>query len=444
MAFIMTIVAFFCIVFEVAMPMLMPFLLSAYVDDKDTLATATLMAQLTMPYLACMTLASLLSGVLNTMGKFALTAGAPILLNICTLVPLFLVPDRTTAAEVTAAAVTVSGVFQCALLWWGAKKLGVNLRVGFPGLSKAVRKMLAIAVPGAIAGGALQVNTLVSQMLSGSDEGARSVLYNSDRLYQLPLGLIGVAVGLALVPRLTRHFAENDRAGADQTMDDGIGLSMAFTLPATVALLLMPFFIIDATVTRGEFTSADAQRTAEVLRQFAWGVPAFVLSKVFTPPFFAQHRTKLPMIFSLISVGITIAAGTSLWFWLPTVGIDGAVGLGVATSASAWVNVLLLAGTLAAEGSYRMGAKVWSRIIRLLLASVLMGVFVGVCAWQYPLLSRLLWKKEIAVLVVIATGVLLYGVAIFLFRAVTLAEIKGSLRREQGPAGVVLPAGGEG
>jgi putative peptidoglycan lipid II flippase len=436
MAFVMTIVAFFCILFEVFMPFLMPFLLSAYTDQPEVLETATLMAQLTMPYLACMTLASLLSGVLNTMGRFALTSAAPILLNICTLVPLFVVPDRRMAAEITAAAVTVSGVLQCALLWWGARKLGVDLRVGLPGLSKGVRKMLAIAVPGAIAGGALQVNTLVSQMLSGSDEGARSVLYNSDRLYQLPLGLIGVAVGLALVPRLSRHFAENDRTGADQTMDDGIGLSMAFTLPATVAMLIMPFFIIDATMTRGEFSSADAARTAEVLRQFAWGVPAFVLSKVFTPPFFAQHRTKLPMIFSLVSVGITIAVGASLWFWLPTVGMDGAIGLGFATSLAAWVNVFLLAGKLASEGSYRMGSRVWSRMIRLALASLLMGAFVAVCAWQYPLLSKLLLHKEIAVLAVILGGVVIYGFAVFAFRAVTLAEIRGSLRREKGAEGV--------
>jgi putative peptidoglycan lipid II flippase len=444
MAFIMTIVAFFCILAEVLMPQLMPFLLSAYIDDRQTLATATLMAQLTMPYLACMTLASLLSGVLNTMGRFALTAGAPILLNICTIVPLFLVPDRTMAAEISAAAVTVSGVLQCVLLWWGARRLGVNLKVGLPALSKGVQRMLAIAVPGAIAGGALQVNTLVSQMLSGSDQGARSVLYNSDRLYQLPLGLIGVAVGLALVPRLTRHFAEGDRAGASQTMDDGIGLSMAFTLPATVALLVMPFFIIDATVTRGAFTSLDAARTAEVLRQFAWGVPAFVLSKVFTPPFFAQQRTKLPMLFSLISVGITITVGTTLWFWLPTQGLDGAIGLGFATSLSAWVNVFLLAGTLAAEGSYRMGARVWSRMMRLLFASLLMGGFVGVGSWQYPLLSEYLLNKEVAVLVVMSAGVVIYAFAVLAFRAVTLAEIKGSLRREKGAAGAVLPGGGEG
>ena len=442
MAFIMTVVALVTIGIEVAMPWIMPFLLSAYTDDPDTLATATLMAQLAMPYLVFMTLASLLSGVLNTLGRFALTAAAPILLNICTIIPLLIAPSEQQAAEWAAAAVTVSGLLQCALLWWGARKLGVDLRVGLPVLTKGVRRMLAIAVPGAIAGGALQVSSLVTQTLSGSDEGARAVLYNSDRLYQLPLGLIGVAVGLALVPRLSRHFAENDQAGAARTMDDGIGLSMAFTLPAAVALLVMPFFIIDATVTRGAFTSADALRTAEVLRQFAWGVPAFVLAKVFTPPFFARQKSKRPMQFSLISVAITVIVGSGLWYWLPTQGIDGAIGLGIATSFGAWVNVFLLAGALAREGAYTMGASVWTRMVRLMVASTLMGVFAGHCAWQYPLLSDLFWKKEVAVLAVMGLGVVIYGLAAFALGAVTLAEIKGALRREKGAAGVA--SGGEG
>ena len=444
MAFIITVVAIVTIAIEVAMPAIMPFLLSAYIDDPAVLSTATLMAQLAMPYLVCMTLASLLSGVLNTLGRFALTAAAPILLNVCTIVPLVIAPTEQQAAEWAAAAVTVSGILQSALLWWGARRMGVDLRIGLPVLGKGVRRMLAIAVPGAIAGGALQVSSLVTQALSGSDEGARSVLYNSDRLYQLPLGLIGVAVGLALVPRLSRHFAENDHEGAARTMDDGIGLSMAFTLPAAVALLVMPFFIIDATVTRGAFTSADALRTAEVLRQFAWGVPAFVLAKVFTPPFFARQKSKRPMQFSLVSVGITVVVGAALWYWLPTQGDRRhasasasrhrrAPGSTSSCSPARWRG----------KGAYKMGAQVWSRMMRLIIASALMGVFAGVCAWQYDLLCpTLLWKKEVAVLVVIVIGVVIYGVAAFALRAVTLAEIKGALRREKGVAGV--PSGGEG
>jgi len=436
MAFIMTIVACVTILLQVAMPWLMPALLSAYSEDPDTLGLATLMAQLAMPYLVFMTLASLLSGVLNTLGRFALTAGAPILLNVCTIAPLLILADPADAARWAAAAVSLSGLLQCALLWWGARRLGVSLRASLPVVSRGVSRMLAIAIPGAIAGGALQLSSLVTQMLSGSDPGARSVLYNSDRLYQLPLGLIGVAVGLALVPRLSRHFAEGDNAGAGRTMDDGITLSMAFTLPAAIALLVMPYFIIDATVSRGAFTSADAQRTAEVLRQFAWGVPAFVLAKVFTPPFFARQKSRRPMQFSLISVGVTVCLSAALWYWLPTIGVDGAIGLGAATSFGAWVNVILLASALAREGAYRMGPAVWTRLYRLMTATALMGVFAGLCAWQYPLLSDILWRKEVAVLVVICAGVVLYGLAALALRAVTLREIRAALRREKGQAGI--------
>ncbi|MDZ4761575.1 MAG: murein biosynthesis integral membrane protein MurJ [Alphaproteobacteria bacterium] len=436
LAFIMTVVVIFSILAEVAMPYLMPLLLSAYTDDPRTLATATLMAQLTMPYLACMTLASLLGGVLNTLGRFALAAGAPILLNLCTLVPLVLAPDPESAALFASAAVTLAGLLQGALLWWGVRKLGVDLRIGFPVLSKTVRRVVALAVPGAIAGGAIQLNTLVSQVLSGSDEGARGVLYNADRMYQLPLGLIGVAVGLALVPRLSRHFAEADEAGAGKTMDDGIGLAMAFTMPAALALLIMPFFVIDAAITRGAFSVEDARRTAEVLRQFAWGIPAFVLAKVFTPPFFARQRTRQPMQFAILAVLVNIAIGAALWFWLPTVGVDGVIGLAIGTSASGWLNVLLLAGTLAREGVYRIGAAAWRRMVRLAVACVIMGAFIALCAWQYPLLREILVSKEIAVLVVGAVGFAIYGLAMLAMGAVTLTEIRQSLRREKGAESV--------
>ncbi len=286
----MMVVVVVSIVLELAMPWLMPVILNTYVDDPDVMRIAVLMTQLTTPYLACMTLASLLSGVLNTKEKFALSAGAPILLNVTTLLPLLVVQDPTQAAYWASGAVTVAGVLQGALLWWGVKRLGFNVKVDAPRLTGTVKRVLALAIPGAIAGGAVQLNSAVSNVLTGTDKGASSVLYNSERLYQLPIGLIGVAVGMALVPRLSRHFADTDHASADKAMDDGITLSMALTLPAALALLIMPFFIIDGIVTRGAFSSEDARRTAEVLRQFSWGVPAFVLAKVFTPPFFARQR----------------------------------------------------------------------------------------------------------------------------------------------------------
>lgn len=436
LSFMFAVVAAFCILLQVLMPWIMPVLLSAWKDDAGVMHAAVTAAQLTMPYLACMTIASLLSGVLNTSGRFALSAGVPVFLNLCTLVPLLapsLIPmSQPDTLLAVSAAVTVSGVLQAGLLWWGVRRLGVRLNLSWPRLTAGVKKTLALAIPGVLAGGALQINSVVSQFLTGSNEGARSVLYNADRLYQLPLGLVGVAIGLALVPRLTRAFVSGDHEGGRRTLDDGITLSMAFTLPAAVALFVIPFFIIDATVTRGAFTSADAARTADVLRQFAWGVPAFVLAKVLTPPFFARQDTRRPMIFAVASVAITVVVGSALFFLLQSMGADGVLGLAIATSLSAWINVALLGGTLIREHAWRATTPFVSRLSRVLLASGVMAAGLLAAGIGYETLSRLFLAKEVAVLVVCALGAAIYGVCLIMFRAVTLAELKAVLRREPG------------
>jgi putative peptidoglycan lipid II flippase len=229
-------------------------------------------------------------------------------------------------------------------------------------------------------------------------------------------------------------------------MDDGITLSMAFTLPAALALLIMPFFILDGIVTRGEFTEENARRTAEVLRHFAWGVPAFVLAKVFTPPFFARQRTKQPAQFAIVSVAANTVLGAALWFGLPLIEVDGAIGLAIATSAAGWLNVFLLAGTLAKEKVYVLSARAWGRLLRLGFACAVMGAFITICAFQYPLLARILLSKEIATVLVAGAGFVIFAACALLFRAVTLAEIRSSLRREKGAPGVAtgLPGGSEG
>lgn len=436
LSFMFAVVAGFTILLQVLMPWIMPWLLSTYRDDPVVLHVAVTATQLAMPYLACMTIASLLSGVLNTAGRFALSAAVPIFLNLCTLAPLlaayaFPASQATVLLWVTAA-VTASGVIQAGLLWRGVRRLGVRLNLSWPRLTPSVRRTLALAVPGALAGGAMQINSVVSQVLAGSDEGARSVLYNADRLYQLPLGLIGVAIGLALVPRLTRAFVAGDHEGGRRTLDDGVTLAMVFTLPAAVALFAIPYFLIDATVTRGAFTSADAARTADVLRQFAWGVPAFVLAKVLTPPFFAREDTRRPMIYAVTAVVFTVIVGTGLFFWISRSGGDGVLGLAVATSLSAWLNVGLLGGTLVREHVWAPSARFVGRMTRVLAATGAMAAVLVAAGVGYETLIRLLLAKEVAVLVVCGAGAVVYGAALLLFRAVTVAELKAVLRREPG------------
>jgi putative peptidoglycan lipid II flippase len=436
MSFMFAVVAAFCILLQVAMPWIAPLLLAAYRDDAAVMRVAVIATQLAIPYLACMTIASLLSGVLNTAGRFALSAAVPVFLNLCTLVPLlaarFLPVEQSQVLLATSAAVTLSGLIQAGLLWRGVRRLGVRLKFGLPRLTPNVKRALVLAVPGALAGGAMQINSVVSQVLAGSDAGARSALYNADRLYQLPLGLVGVAIGLALVPRLTKAFVSGDHEGGRRTLDDGITLAMAFTLPAAVALFVIPFFIIDATVTRAAFTSADAARTADVLRQFAWGVPAFVLAKVLTPPFFAREDTRRPMVFAVAAVVVTVTLGSALFFWFRSQGWDGVLGLAIATSASAWINVALLGGTLVRENSWRPSGIFLSRISRVVAASLVMAGVLFAASVGYGFLSQLFLVKEIAVLVVCGVGAVVYGGCLVLFRAVSVSELKATLRREPG------------
>ena len=185
-------------------------------------------------------------------------------------------------------------------------------------------------------------------------------------------------------------------------------------------------------MTRGAFTSADAARTADVLRHFAWGVPAFVLAKVLTPPFFAREDTRRPMIYAVTAVIFTVIVGTALFFWISRSGGDGVLGLAVATSLSAWLNVGLLGGTLVREHVWVPSARFVGRMARVLAATGAMAAVLVAAGVGYETLSRVLLAKEIAVLVVCGIGAVVYGAALLLFRAVTVSELKAVLRREPG------------
>jgi putative peptidoglycan lipid II flippase len=186
-------------------------------------------------------------------------------------------------------------------------------------------------------------------------------------------------------------------------------------------------------VTRGEFGSDDARRTADVLRHFAWGVPAFVLAKVLTPPFFARQDTKRPMQYAIVAVVVTVVLGSALFFGFNRIGIDGVIGLAIATSLAAWVNVGLLAGTLMRENIYRPGAAVRRRLLRVGLAATAMGLLVFAASIFYEQLAEWI-TKELAVLATVAAGGAVYGLAALILGAVTRGELKGALRREKGAA----------
>lgn len=415
------------------MPWINRVLFAGYVDNPEIFSLATLLTQITMPYLVAISAATLFAGALNARGRFFAAAAAPSLLNICLLVALwFFRDDAVQAACAAAAAVSISGVLQALWVGLGARRSGVRTRPSAPALTPNVVRLLALAAPAAIAGGALQINVLISQILASLEEGAISLLNYADRLYQLPLGLIGIAVGVAMLPRLSKLVQADDQLGARGAIDEAVNLSMAFTLPSAAAMMAMPVLLLDGLFARGAFTTADAEAGAMALFHYGWGVPAFVLAKIYAPAFFAREDTKAPMRFALISMAINIALGAALFFGLRSIGEPGFPGLAIATSVAAWVNVAMMVLALGGRGAYAPSARATWRLTRIALVSAALGAVLFVGQSNRAVWEPMVGGKEALIAILIFGGGTSYFVALFLTGSVTFREVREAFRRERG------------
>ncbi len=412
---------------QLAMPWLMYVINPGYADDPVKFKLAVILTQISMPYLPCMAITALLSGVLNARGRFILSAGAPTVLNAAMLVAVIPPQGAVEAAYSASWAVLVAGVMQAALLWWGVRKAGAKVSPRLPRLTPEIKALIALAVPGAIAASATQINIFISGVLASQVAGARSWLAVADRLYQLPLGLVGVAVGVALLPRLSQALQAGDEDDAQSATDQAIVFSLALTLPAAAALMAMPYFLIDGLFTRGEFTSIDARATADALFHYGWGVPAFVLLRVMSPIFFARQDTKAPMRFALISVAINIGLGVALFH------VIGFEGIAAATSVATWVTILQMTVTLARRGAYRPSRAAWGKIVRVAAASVALGLILFAAEMYRPAIEAVLGPKELAVVLVSGLGAAVYPLLLVASGGVTLGEVKALLRRRRLP-----------
>lgn len=411
---------------QLVMPWLMYALGPGFVGDPDLFGLAVLLTQITMPYLMMMSLSAMLSGVLNSHGKFAVAAAAPVLLNLTLIGILAFSPaEGRQLALWLSVGVSVSGVAQLIWLWAATRATGVRLSVRLPKLTPDVKRLIVLGVPGAMAAGVTQINILVTSSIATLQEGARSWLYYADRLYQLPLGVVGIAMGVVLLPTLSARLRAGDLPAAGNAMNRALEISMALTLPAAAALAAIPVFIATGIYERDAFTPQDAQMVAQALIAFAAGLPAFVLIKVLSPGFFARQDTMTPMKFATVGVVINLALGLSLFF-----GPLGFAGLAIATSVAGWVNTLLLAVTLHRRGLFEPDARLLNRLPRIVVASAIMAGFLLLAhqnlAWLYPWLFN---STLLVLAAVCAAGLVVFALASLLTGALRLSEVRTALKR---------------
>jgi putative peptidoglycan lipid II flippase len=415
---------------QLAMPWLMYWISPGFEKDPVKFKLAVVLTQIAMPYLPCMAIYAHLSGVLNSHGRFIVSGIAPTLLNVVMLALVLPQGDAIHAAYWASIGVFVAGLCQMAFLWWGVSKSGSHVRWVWPTLNPEIRTLIAKAVPGALSASAFQVNIFISGNLASRIAGARSWLNAAERLYMLPVGMVGTAIGVALLPRLARAVHSSHHADADSAMDEAITFAMALTLPAAAAMVAMPFFMIDGLFTRGAFLPYDARQTAAVLFHYGWGSPAFVLMQIINRAFYARQDTRTPMNVAMIQVAVNVGLGLLLFHFV------GAPGIAVATSLATWLSVLQMIVILKRRGHYALSPRAVSRLIRILAASVILGVALALASrWlaHHPHhigLGPVRWK-ELALAVLAALSLPLYGVLLFASGGVTPGELKAALRRKR-------------
>lgn len=427
------------IIFSGLLLIIMPWVMGLFASDTLQADTAIfdlsiLMARIAFPYLAFMSVATLFAAVLNSLSRFAAAAAAPILLNICLVSALLLslvtgdgdAAARAQAGLYLAIAVSISGALQLMWLYYWIRKTGFRPRIGRPTLTPGVKEMGILILPAIFGAGVYQISRFIDLFfISSLPDKSITYLAMADRLNQLPLGIIGIALGTAILPALSRLIAQHEAEGAARLQSNAVELAMLLTMPAAAALYVAGPAITSAFYVGGHYSMADGLMTGAVVAGLVVGLPAYVLVKVLVPNFFARKDTRTPVITAAISLVANVALNLLL---IPRFGI---VGLALAGSAAAWINVSLLYALLHRRGLFRLNALLISRVARILLASAIMAVGL---AWIIPLLGDHFTgdalHRILSLGLLVTSGMILFFGCAFLFGVVNRSTI-GQLRRRQ-------------
>ncbi|RYH08309.1 murein biosynthesis integral membrane protein MurJ [Tropicimonas sp. IMCC6043] len=416
------------LVAQAAMPWLVLAMASGFrADERFDLAVH--FGRIAFPYILFISLAALLSGVLNASGRFTAAAAAPVLLNVI-LVTAMMIATATGGDFGTwlVWAVPVAGVAQFALVWTAASRAGFRLLPRRPRLTPDMKRLARVALPAMLAGGVVQVNLLVGRQVASYFDGAIQYLNLADRLYQLPLGVVAIAIGVVLLPDLSRRLAGKDTAGGRDAFNRATEFALLLTLPAATALALVADPIVSVLYQRGAFSAEAAVRTAQVTAIYGLGLPAFVLQKVLQPLYFARHNTRTPFYYALVAMVINAAVAIGGAF---VIGFQAAAW---ATTLAGWAMVALLwLGSRGMGEAAAIDARLKRRAQRIVIASAVMGAAL---LGTEKLLGEALYVQHLrfgALAVLIIAGVVSYFGVAQAIGATSFAEIRRAMRR--GPKG---------
>jgi putative peptidoglycan lipid II flippase len=368
------------LVFSVLMITIMPWviwLIDDFGQGGRTTPTAISLARIAFPYLALISIMTLFGAILNSISKFAAAAFAPVLMNLCMIGAMLLgiwqgySGDPARIATMLAWSVTVAGVIQMSWLYFWARRAGFRFHLQKPQFTGDVRELGVLILPAIFGAGIYQISRFIDLFFLGRlEEGSFVFLALADRLNQLPLGIIGIALGTAILPALSRFIAQDDAGGAQRVQSNAIELGLLLTIPAAVGLFFAAQPLVSAFYYGGKFGADDVAGTSSVVAMLVIGLPAYVLVKVLTPGFFARKDTKTPVYTAGVSLIINIALNIML---IPIMGV---AGLALAGALAAWANCAMLYAMLHRRGQLRIEPDLFVRIGRIILSAAAMGAAI--------------------------------------------------------------------
>jgi putative peptidoglycan lipid II flippase len=396
--------------------LLMPFVITALApgfSGRETLQLAIDDARLMLPYLAFAGPVTVMMALLNAQGRFAITAFSPLLFNIALISVMAVLlawrQDAVHAAQILAATVGIAGLLQLSVLV--LRRGGViatPLRISF---DTEIRGFLGKAIPGMIASSTPQLLMVAGAIIASSSPSAVSWLYFANRLVELPLGIVGVAMGTVLIPEMTRALRSSDQAAITQAESRGLELAVGLALPAMLGLIVLSEPVVRMLFEHGAFTSADTAATARALMWLALGLPANVLVKALSPTFFAREDTLTPLLATLKGVIFALVLSVLLGHWF------GASGIAASLAIGAWSTALTLARRGGETFGFSIDAAARRRLPGILAAALAMGAALWCATRLTPALAPGAHGvvQAIVLLILIIAGIAIYGLFLRLF-----------------------------
>ena len=408
---------FLVLIIEIMMPLFVFLIAPGFEGDYQKMELAITLTRITFPFLIFISLASFFSAILNSHNKFAVASATPIILNILLIgVLLFGKILNDELVYYLSYAVTISGILQFIFLYFFVKKyLSLKISLSFK-IDNKVKLFFKKLLPSIFSSGVTQINILVGTIIASFQASAVSYLYYADRIYQINLAIAGIAIGTVILPQLSKHVQSNKKDKINLIQNKALELSLFLSIPAALALLIASEEIISSLFGYGSFNELSVMNSAKALFYFAIGLPAFSLIKIFSAFFFARHNTKIPFYISLTSVLLNVFI--SVVFFKEV----GFIIIPIATTISSWFNAILLFIFLKIKDLFSFNLVFLNRFIKILLASVLMGIFFKYVIYFFN--DKLLYEASFKAIYLI--GAVILGLIFYLLIAILIKAFKRS------------------